>query len=114
MAAGGDVKKTVMTIPFLRTYIISMIANLERKFTSDVNKRRALLQPKATLKWFTSYELGCPLVSDEHQRPMHTFVETFVDDQIEAYLTKEDEANASSSPPSSSHWSTLDNEGGMG
>jgi len=47
MAAGGDVKKTVMTIPFLRTCITNMIANLEKRFTSDCNTRKALAQPEA-------------------------------------------------------------------
>ena len=47
MAAGGDVTETVTTIPFLRTCLTNMIANLERKFTSDGNKRRALVQPEA-------------------------------------------------------------------
>ena len=41
IAAGGDVKEIVMTIPFLRTCITNMISDLERKFTSDCNKRRA-------------------------------------------------------------------------
>jgi len=73
-----------------------MIADLERKFTSDGNKRRALLQPEALWTWSTSYELGFPLVSDEYERPMHPLVETFVDYQIEAYLTEEKEANVPS------------------
>ena len=32
---------------------------------------------------------------DEHDIPMHPLVETSVDNQIEAYLTEEEEANAS-------------------
>jgi len=55
MAAGGDVKETVMTILFLRTYIINMIADLEKRFTSDGNKQMALAQPEAPWKWFSSY-----------------------------------------------------------
>jgi len=86
MVAGGDLKEMVITIPFLRNCIINMIADLERKFTSDGNTRRALVQPEAP-------ELGFPLVSDEQDRPMHPLVETLVDDQIEASLTKEEEAN---------------------
>jgi len=93
------VKETLMTIPFLRTCTINMIADFERKFTSDGNQRSALLQPEAPWKWFTSYELGFPLVSDKHGRPMHPLVETFVDAQIEAYSTEEEEANASLPPP---------------
>jgi len=84
MAAGGDVKETVMTIPFIRTCIINMIVDLEKNFTLDAIKRRALVQPEAPWKWFTSYELGLTPVSDEHDRPMHPLVETFVDDQLEA------------------------------
>jgi len=55
VAAGGDVKETVMTTPFLRTCTINMIADLERKSNSDGNKRRALVQPEAPWQWFTSY-----------------------------------------------------------
>jgi len=71
MAAGGDVKETVMTIPFLRAYITNMIA--------------------APWKWFTSYELGFPLLTDEHERPMHPLVEVFVEDQLEAYWSETEE-----------------------
>jgi len=99
IAAGGDVKSTVMIIPSLRTCVINMIADLERKFTSNGNKNRALLQPEAPWNWFTSYELGFPQVSDELERPMHPLVKTFVDEQIQAYLTEEEEANASSTLP---------------
>jgi len=35
MAAGGDVKETVMTIPFQRTCIVNMIADLEKILTSN-------------------------------------------------------------------------------
>jgi len=87
MAAGEDVKETVMTIPFLRTCIINMIVDLEKRFILVGNK------------WFTSYELGSPMVSDEHDRPMHSLVETFVDDQLEAHWAKEEEANAPLPPP---------------
>ena len=71
-----------MTIPFLRTCITKMIADLERNSISQGNQRRALVKPEApwTRKWFTSYELGFPLVSDEHDRPMHPLVESFTDD----------------------------------
>jgi len=84
MAAGRDMKETVMTIPFLRTCITNMIADLERKSISFANKRRALVKPEAPRKWFTSYELGFPLVSDEHDRPRHSLAESFVADQLEA------------------------------
>ena len=47
MAAGGDVKGTVMTIPFLWTCITNMIADLERKSISVGNKRRVLVKPEA-------------------------------------------------------------------
>jgi hypothetical protein len=80
MAAGGYVKETVITIPFLRACITNMITDLERKPILDGNKRRALVNPEAPWKWFTSYELGFPLVSDEHDRPMHPLVESFTDD----------------------------------
>jgi len=99
MAAGGDLKETVMTIPFLRTCITNVIADLEKRFTSLGDKRRALVQPEAPWKWFTSYELGFPLVSDEHDRPMHPLVETFVDDQLEAHWAEKEEANAPLLPP---------------
>jgi len=94
MAAGEDVKETVMTIPFLRACITNMIADLERKSTSDGNKRRALIKPEAPCKYFTSYELGFPLVSDEHDRAMHPLVESFTDDQLEAYWSEVEEATA--------------------
>jgi len=58
----ADVKETVITILFLWTCITNMIVDLERKFVSNGNKRRALLQPEAPWKWFTSYELSFPLV----------------------------------------------------
>jgi len=93
-AAGEDVKETVMTIPFLRACITNMIADLERKSISDGNKRRALVIPEAPRKWFTSYELGFPLVSDEHDRPMHSLMELFMDDQLEAYWSEVEEATA--------------------
>jgi len=67
MAAGGDVKETVMTIPFLRACITNMITDLEKKHISDGNKRRALAIPEAPWKWSTSYELGFPLASHEHE-----------------------------------------------
>ena len=92
MAAGGDVKETVMTIPFLRACITNMIADLERKSISDGNKRRALAIPEAPWKWFTSYELGFPLVTTKHDRHMHLLVELFTDDQIEAYWSKAEES----------------------
>ena len=88
MAAGGDVKETVMTILFLRTCITNMIVDLERKSTSNSNKRRALLQPEAPWKWSTSYELSFPLVLVKYERPMHPLVETFVDGQLEAFSWK--------------------------
>jgi len=74
-----------MTIPFLRACIANMIADQERKFISDGNKKRALAIPEAPWKWFTSYELGFPMLTHEHERPMHPLVEVFVDDQLEAY-----------------------------
>ena len=37
-----NVKETVMTIPFLLTYISNMTGDLKRKSTSDRNKKRAL------------------------------------------------------------------------
>jgi len=92
MAAGGDVKETVMTISFLRACITNMIADQERKSISDGNKRRALAIPEAPWKWFTSYELGFPLLTDEHERPMHPLVEVFMDDQLEAYWSEAEEA----------------------
>ena len=82
MASGRDVKESVMTIPFLRTCITNMIADLERKSISHSNKTRSLVKPEAPRKWFTSYELGFPLVSAEHDRPMHPLVESFVDNQL--------------------------------
>jgi len=91
MAAGGDVKETVMTIPFLRACIANMIADQERKSISAGNKKRALANPEAPWKWFTSYELGFPLSQDEHERPMHPLVEVFVDDQLEAYWFEAEE-----------------------
>ena len=94
MAAGGDVKETVMTIPFLRTCMYNVIGDLERKFILDGNQRRALLQPEAPWKWFTSYELGFPLVSDKYERPSHP-VETFVDGQLGACSTEEEEVDVS-------------------
>ena len=33
-----------------------------------------------------------PLVSDEHDRPMHPLVESFTDDQLEVYWAEVDEA----------------------
>jgi hypothetical protein len=50
MVPGGDGKETVMTIPFLRTCISNMIGDLERKTTTNGNKRRALQQPEAMWK----------------------------------------------------------------
>jgi len=94
MAASGDVKEIVMTIPFLRACITNMIADLERKSISDGNKTRALVKPEAPRKWFPSYELGFPLVSDEDDRPMHPLVESFTDDQLEAYWSEVEEATA--------------------
>jgi len=48
--------------------------------------------PEAPWKWFTSYELGFPLVTDENERPMHPFVEVFMDDQPETYWSKAEQA----------------------
>jgi len=93
MAAGEDVKETVMTIPFLRACITNMIADLERKSISDGNNRRALVKPQAPWKLFTSYELGVPLVSDDYNRPI-PLVESFTDDQIEVYWAGVEEATA--------------------
>jgi len=50
MAAGGDVKETVITIPFLRACITNMIADLERKSISDGNQSWALVKPEAPWK----------------------------------------------------------------
>jgi len=91
MAARGDVKETVMTIPFLRACITNMIADQERKSISDGNKKWALAIPAAPWTWFTSYELGFPLLTDEHERPMHPLVEVFVDDQLEAHWSEAEE-----------------------
>jgi len=52
------------------------------------------VQPEAPWKWFTGYELDFVLVSDEHDRPIYPFVETFVDDPLEAHWAEEKEANA--------------------
>lgn len=98
MALGGDVKEMVMTISFLKTCISNMIRDLERKHTIGAYKRRATQIPEGPWKWFTSYELGFPLVNDKHVRPLHPLVETFVDDQLEAYLSDEEEADASQPP----------------
>jgi len=68
-----------------------MIADQEMKFISDGNKKRALAIPEAPWKWFTCYELGFPMLTDEHERPMHTLVEVFVDDQLEAYWSETEE-----------------------
>jgi len=68
-----------------------MIADQERKSISDGNKKRALAIPEAPWKWFTSYELGFPLLADEQKRPMHPLVEVFVDDQLEAYWSEAEE-----------------------
>jgi len=48
--------------------------------------------PEAPWKYFTSYELGFPLVTDEHERPMHPLVELFMDDQLEAYWSEAEQA----------------------
>jgi len=68
-----------------------MIADQERKSISDSNKKRALAIPEVLWKWFTSYELGFPLLTDEHERPMHPLVEVFADDRLEAYWSEEEE-----------------------
>ena len=70
-----------------------MIADLTRKCISDGNKTRALVKPEAPWKWINSYKLGFPLVSDEHDRPMHPLVarESFTDDQLEAYWSEVEE-----------------------
>jgi len=60
MASGEDVKETVMTIPFLRTCLASMISDLKKRHTTVGNKRRALSKPEDPWQWFTSYELGFP------------------------------------------------------
>jgi len=91
MAAGGDVKETVMTIPFLRACIANMIADQERKFIFDGNKKRALAIPEAPWKWLTSYEFGFPMLKDEHERPMYPLVDVFADDQLEAYWSETEE-----------------------
>ena len=80
IAAGGDAKETVMTILFLRTCIINMIGDMERKYTLDGGNTST----EAPWQWFTSYGLGFPLISDKHERTVHPFVEIFVDDQLEA------------------------------
>jgi len=92
-----DVKETVTTIQFLLTYISNMIGDLKRKSTSDRNKKRALSQPKTPWKWFYSHDLDFPLVSEKYAtfRPMHPFVEIFVDRQLEAYLVEEDKDDTS-------------------
>jgi len=67
MASGKDVKEPVMTIPFLRTCLASMISALEKRHTAVGNKRRALPKPEAPWQWFTSYELGFPVTIDKHE-----------------------------------------------
>ena len=94
MAAGGDVMKPVMTVPFLRACIINIIADQETKSISDGNKRRASAIPEASWNWFTSYELDFPLETDEHERPMHPLVGLFMDDQLEAYWSEAEQATA--------------------
>jgi len=81
-------------------FSISRKKFLERNSISEGNKRRALVKPEApwTRKWFTTYELGFPLVSDEHDRPMHALVESFVDDQLEVHWAEVEEANTRLSP----------------
>jgi len=110
MATGGDVKETVMTILFLRAGITNMIEDQERKSISDGNKKRVLAILEAPWKWFTSYELGFPLLTDEHERPMHPLVEVFVDDQLEAYWSEAEEDTV----PLPSHWSATRQLRGMG
>jgi len=98
MASGGDVKETVMTIPFLMSCITNMIQDLERKHITGAQKRRATQIPEAPWKWFTSSELGFPLVDDKYVRSIHPLVETFLDDQLETHLPREEEADAPHSP----------------
>jgi len=59
MAAGGDVKETVMTIPFLRTCIINMIVDLEKNFTLDGNNRSAWCNPKPHGNGSLAISLAC-------------------------------------------------------
>jgi len=39
-----------------------------------------------------SYELGFPLLTDVHERPIHPLVELFMDDQLEAYWSEAEQA----------------------
>ena len=71
-----------------------MIADLQRKSISDGNMIWALVKPEVPWKWFASNELGFPLLSDEHDRPMHPLVESSTDDQLEVYWSESEEATA--------------------
>jgi len=75
-----------------------MIADKERKSISNGNKRRALAISEAPWKWFTSYELDFPSLTDEHERPMHPLVELFMDDRLEAYWSEWSEAEQATVP----------------
>jgi len=99
MAAGEDVKETVMTIPFLQSCIANMIKDkdLERKTPTSSNKKQRLPPAEAPWKWFTSSELGFPLVRDKYERSIHPLVERFIDDKIGLPLAEEAEGECAPS-----------------
>jgi hypothetical protein len=78
---GEVAQDKVFTVSLIRDCIINMIYDMEKDIElplkKGVGKVTALEGP---WKWFTSSDLGFPLVDDDYCRPMHPLVETYVNE----------------------------------
>ena len=77
-AEGADFRDTVYTVLLLRECIINMIHNMEKDIELPLIKgadRSTSCEPP--WKWFTSSDLGFPLLDDNYNRPIHPLVETY-------------------------------------
>ena len=78
---GEDVRDTVFTVPLLRDCIINMIHDMEKDIELPLKKGVDMITTQeGPWKWFTTSDLGFPLVDDDCSRPMHPLVVSYVSD----------------------------------
>ena len=81
---GEDVRDTVFTVPLLRDCIINMIHDMEKDIELPLKKdagRTCLgTAQEGPWKWFTTSDLGFPLVDVEYHRQIHPMIETYFSD----------------------------------
>ena len=76
-AEGADFRDTVYTVPLLRECITNMIHDMEKDIDLPIKGADRSTSCEPPWKWFTSSDLGFPLLDDIYDRPIHPLVETY-------------------------------------